>query len=106
MKTTLYVAGPMTGLPKYNYPAFDAAERQLLAAGFEVLNPTTIEKYNPTPGTPQQWDWYMRHALRMVLDASGLAVLPGWENSRGARLEVEVADALGMTVQPVGRWLL
>lgn len=103
--TTLYVAGPMTGLPEFNYPAFDAASDQLRAAGFDVLNPTSAEEHNPTPGQPQDWDWYMRHALRMVLDSDALAVLPGWEKSRGATLEVAVANALGMDVHPVERWL-
>ena len=103
--TTLYVAGPMSGLPDFNYPAFDAASDLLRSEGFNVLNPTAAEEQNPTPGTPQRWDWYMRHALRMVLDADALAVLPGWEKSKGATLEVAVANALGMTVQPVEEWI-
>lgn len=105
MATTIYVAGPMTGLPDYNYPAFNAAAEQLRAAGYAVLNPVDSEKHNPTPGTPQGWDWYMRHALRMVLNVDGLAVLPGWESSKGALLEVDVARALALTVRPLDAWL-
>lgn len=103
--TTLYVAGPMTGLPEYNYPAFDKATVDLAYAGYRVLNPVTTEKLNPTPGTPQPWEWYMRHALRMVLAADGIAVLPGWEGSRGARLEVYVARCLDMPWGTVADWL-
>lgn len=103
--TTLYVAGPMTGLPEFNYPAFDAATRMLCGFGYRVLNPTDAEKANPTPGTPQAWDWYMRHALRMVLACEGIALLPGWENSRGAALEVHVARALGMKAEPLEYWV-
>jgi nucleoside 2-deoxyribosyltransferase len=101
--TTLYIAGPMTGYPEFNYPAFRAAEEHLRAAGFGVLNPVDAENHNDT-GKPQEWHWYMRHALRMVLDADGLALLPGWEDSRGATLEVHVAKALTLPVRLIGEW--
>lgn len=104
-KTTLYVAGPMSGYPGYNYPAFDEAARRLRLAGFSVLNPAEIDADDyPRAGEPP-WDWYMRKALDMVLDADAIAVLPGWECSRGARLEVDVAHALQVPVKPIGVWL-
>ena len=99
--TRLYVAGPMTGYPDFNYPAFNAVAEALRDKGFDVLNPVDAERHNPTPGTPQAWDWYMRHALRMVLEADGLALLPGWADSKGAALEVNVAQALQL---PCRRW--
>lgn len=102
---TLYVAGPMTGFVDFNYPSFNAAAEALLAAGYGVLNPVDSEQNNPTPGTPQAWDWYMRQALAMVLVAEGIALLPGWESSRGASLEVNVATALGMPVHRIEDWL-
>lgn len=102
--TKVYVAGPMTGYPDFNYPAFDAAERALLDHGYGVFNPTRAEEFNDT-GKSQEWAWYMRHALRMVVSADALAILPGWEDSRGARLEVQVAQALGMPVRPIAEWL-
>lgn len=104
--TTVYVAGPMTGLPEFNYPAFREAADRLREIGYKVLNPVDAEEHNPTPGLPQAWDWYMRHALGMVLAADGLALLPGWQQSRGANLEVTVAKALGMTVLPLDAWLV
>ena len=30
----IYIAGPMSGLPDFNYPSFDRAEQDLAAAGF------------------------------------------------------------------------
>jgi hypothetical protein len=101
--TTLYIAGPMTGLPDLNYPAFNQAELELIAAGYTVLNPVASEEHNPT-GTTQPWQWYMRHALAMVIRADGLALLPGWEGSRGATLEVHVAEALDLPVNGVAEW--
>lgn len=100
----VYIAGPMSGLPEFNYPAFNAAEGTLLVAGHFPLNPARSEEHNHT-GKPQAWDWYMRHALRMVADAEGVALLDGWENSRGATLEHHVATALGLDVRPLADWL-
>ncbi|MET0887683.1 MAG: DUF4406 domain-containing protein [Mycetocola sp.] len=104
MSTIVYVAGPMTGLPDYNYPAFNEAAAQLTAAGYSTLNPVDSEKHNPS-GVKQTWDWYMRHALRMVTNADGIALLPGWAQSEGASLEVQVARRLGLDVRPLKDWL-
>lgn len=89
----------------FNYPAFHDAAEQLLDAGYLVLNPADSEDDNPTPGQPQPWEWYMRRALRQVTQADGIALLPGWEKSRGAQLEVYVADALGMPHHRVDYWI-
>lgn len=98
---TLYVAGPMTGLPEYNVPAFFAAEERLTEAGFTVLNPA---RHGVDPA--KTWADYMRLGLRDVLDADGVALLPGWQSSKGALLEADVADRLGMHLKPVEDWLL
>lgn len=103
--TTLYIAGPMSSLPDFNYPAFNTAATMLRGFGYDVLNPVDAEKDNPTPGTPQAWDWYMRRALKMVLRADALAMLPGSQNSKGARLERLVAESLGMECLPLEDWV-
>ena len=88
-----YVSGPMTGLPEFNVPAFRAATTALRAAGYDVVCPTEL---CPEPGL--SWQEYLRRDLAGMLACSGVAVLPGWEASRGAALEVHVARALGMPV--------
>lgn len=104
--TTLYVAGPMSGLPDFNYPAFRLAGQRLSRLGFEVLNPADIDAmHNPDPSRPQTWDWYMRHALTMLLRADGVALLDGWESSKGASLEVTVAEALGLSARGLDYWM-
>ena len=87
----LYIAGPMTGLPEFNYPAFRAEATRLRALGFEVQDPSD---------NPEQKDWqgYLRVALTQMLTCDAVARLPGWEGSRGARLEVYVAEAIDMPV--------
>lgn len=100
----VYVAGPMTGFPEMNYPAFDAAADQIRALGYDVLNPVDTEQDNDT-GQPQSWDWYMRRALVMLVGATGVALLPDWHLSRGAQLEKHVAEQLGMDIRPLSGWL-
>lgn len=97
----LYVAGPMTGLPEFNRPAFFAAADVLTAFGFEVVNPARHE-----PDSALGWADYMRLGLADVLGVDGVAVLDGWLSSRGAWLEVTVARALEVPVKPVVDWLI
>lgn len=98
----IYVAGPMTGLPEFNYPAFYAAAEQLTAAGHErVVNPAALGD----GGTGRPWGFYMRQGIAGLLTCTDVALLPGWENSPGARLEVHIAQSLKMQTAPLDWWL-
>jgi hypothetical protein len=97
----VYIAGPMTGLPDLNYPAFNAAEEALTAAGHAVLNPAR----NGTIVGSNAWQQYMRLSIAQVLQAEAVALLPGWVNSRGALLERRIAKALDLQIGPVERFL-
>lgn len=96
----LYIAGPMTGLPEFNYPAFFAAAEQLSTAGHESINPARKDGREGC----RSWLDYMRAALRDVADADGIATLPGWQDSRGAALEVHIARSLDLPVRAVAQW--
>jgi hypothetical protein len=85
----------MTGLPDLNYPAFEAAAAWLRQHGYEVVCPT--ENGLPADAT---WNEHMRVDLRMLLDCSGIVLLPGWRKSKGARLEYHNAKELGMRIEP------
>lgn len=98
----LYVAGPMTGLPDFNYPAFERAEMLLRGAGYEVESP----HHNGDGDTSKPWQWYVRAALAQMLRCDGVALLPGWEKSRGANLEHFIACTLDMPCRDVVSWLL
>ena len=104
----LYVAGPMTGLPDFNRPAFDDAARRLRAAGISVYNPADISRDVEGLGDrieSRSREWYLRRALLLLLECDGVALLPGWETSGGARLEQRVALGLGMRAESVEWWL-
>lgn len=93
VKRKIYLAGPMSGLPNFNYPAFHAAAARLRAMGHTVLNPAE----NPTPpcGT---WQAYMRMALAQLVQCECIVLLPGWADSKGALIERKLAQVLGMEV--------
>jgi hypothetical protein len=91
-----YIAGPMSGLPLLNFPAFHAAAARLRGLGVEVVNPAEIN-----PDQAATWRDCMRADLKQLVDCDAVALLPGWEKSRGATLERHVALALGLRVQSI-----
>lgn len=109
----IYVAGPMRGIPYFNFPAFDAAASALTAAGHEVFNPAARDrevhgdKVNQSPtGDLRDIDltgFNLRAALAadtqwIALEADAVCHLPGWENSKGANAEVALAKCLGLKI--------
>ena len=93
-KDIVYVSGGMRGYPEYNYPAFHEAEEFLKSEGYEVLNPA--RNFDGDTGLP--FETYMREDISMLLRATAIYMLKGWQNSEGARLELQIAKALGLTV--------
>lgn len=89
-----YIAGPMTGLPDFNYPAFNAAAAALRAQGVDAINPAD---HGIVPGAT--WEDYLRADLVQLATCEAVYFLPGWSKSRGALLEHHVAAALGMRLE-------
>lgn len=90
----VYLAGPMTGIEDNNYPAFHKAAADLRAKGYHVENPAEV-KADPPPTT---WDGWMRLALAQLITCDAIAMLPGWYESRGAKIEHRLALGLHMAV--------
>jgi hypothetical protein len=105
----------MRGIPEFNFPAFFKAADELREQGFEVFNPaqrdndhhgTDISKGNATGDedlATEQHGFNLREALGADLawicaEADAIALLPGWEKSKGATAEYATARALGLTV--------
>lgn len=89
----VYIAGPMTGLPNLNFPAFNAAAIEYRRKGCFVLNPAEI-----CPDNLASWDECIRKDLAALLTCDAVVMLPGWRNSKGATLEHTIAESLGMTI--------
>lgn len=90
-----YLAGPMSGLPKFNHPAFHAMARALRTHGLVVFNPAE----NGLPATAP-WSTHMRVDIRMLMGCDRVATLPGIETSKGAQLELHIARSLGTPITP------
>lgn len=114
-KLRIYVAGPMRGIPEFNFPAFHAATARLRADGHAVFNPAErdnerhgvdISKGNATGDegvAARQHGFNLREALAEDLywicqHADAVALLPGWQNSKGAAAELAAAKAIGLEV--------
>lgn len=108
----LYLAGPMRGIPYFNFPAFFQAAKDLRANGHFVFNPAErdqakygdeVWKASPTGNLDdvKHLNFSLREALAadtqfICLEAEGIALLPGHERSSGARAELALANALGL----------
>ena len=99
-KPRIYLAGPMTRMPDFNYPAFHAAAADLRAAGYEVANPAETDR---PAGTP--WVVFMADGITALSKCTGVALLPGWTSSIGATTEHQIACRAGLTIQSVDDWL-
>ncbi len=97
---TVYLSGPMTGLPDYNRAAFNLRAEAFRAAGYSVKNPADI---SVTHGTDKSYEFYFKRALRMMLDADVVYVFGDTTQSRGVEMELQVAKMAGMQVVWEGR---
>jgi nucleoside 2-deoxyribosyltransferase len=90
----VYIAGPMTGYEEFNFPAFYAAAQAWTDAGWEAVNPAEA-----TDGdTTLDYRWYLRQDIKLLVDCDAIAMLEGYEASKGAMLELNIAQALGLRV--------
>lgn len=107
-----YIAGPMTGIPQFNFPAFLEAEDTLRHCCFPS-NPARhdLETYPNMKSWPGYAsgnpvlcpEFNLRAALQWDLDqirdvCDSIVVLPGWKHSKGAATEVALALALHLPV--------
>lgn len=101
MSRLAYLSGPIS-LGGTSSPAeiaervevFHRAEAELAADDWEVFSPVRIAEQ-------EGWEGYMKVCLPAVCSSDAIFVLPDWEASRGARLEVFVAREL---LLPVFEW--
>lgn len=96
-KLKLYIAGPMTGKQAWNKPAFNKAAKFLAKHGYKPVNPAWLD-HGKSGG---KWEKYLKRDIPHMLKCDGICVLPGWDKSRGAKLEVRIARELGIPVYAI-----
>lgn len=87
----VYISGPITGIDFGNRFAFSCARNALELCGYEVVDPSEVKLDDEAT-----WTDYMRADLKLLLDCDFIYMLDGWEDSKGARIERELAENLGI----------
>jgi hypothetical protein len=99
----IYLAGPMSNIPAFNFPAFFAAATWLRAKGWDVVSPAELDDAEDkgaalasATGNPahaaKTWGDFLARDVKLIADGGiqGIVFLPNWYRSRGARLEATV----------------
>lgn len=90
----IYIAGKVTGEPIAECTMkFGAAQKELEAMGFEVVNPITL--VNDWKCT---WDKAMRLCIAALMQCDTIFLLPDAYESKGAKLELDLAKMVGINV--------
>lgn len=100
-----YLAGPMRGIPAWNFPEFFRAEMLLNAWGWDVRNPAAhdVREGVNVADYPILPDWFtLEGALTwdftQIIETKNIVLLSGWETSEGAAKELRVAEDVGAKV--------
>lgn len=105
--TRVYIAGPMTGYPDLNFPAFHAAAAEYRKRGCFVINPAEmnggdaeIAMTSTMTADEQQAHWVrcMKKDINALMSCDEIVMLDGWTKSKGATLEHHIARSLGLTI--------
>jgi hypothetical protein len=113
MTTKIYITGPMRGIPNFNFPAFHEAAAALRALGYHVFSPAEFDMiFSPAIEAADGMleahpiHGYIRRDCHVIINElhppeDGVALLPGWENSKGAFAEVALAKWCGLKINTV-----
>ncbi|MEU7096038.1 DUF4406 domain-containing protein [Kitasatospora aureofaciens] len=94
MTYAVYISGPMRGRPNFNYDLFNKTADAFRKSGLVVLNPAE----NFDGDQDRHLSEYMKADIGMLLRASMIFLLPGWQDSEGSRLEYLIAKALDLEI--------
>lgn len=120
----VYLAGAMTGQPYFNFPKFFEEATKLRQQGYVVFSPAEadLQRYGAfwkdcPNGTKEEVNQFfginaaftgfgipdyrdcMSIDLNWILDnADAIALIPGWEKSKGVKAELALAECLDLEV--------
>ena len=90
----IYISGQISGLPLDEVKAkFQDAEKRIVEHGYEAVNPLK----NGIPDS-EAWEVHMAADIVLLLDCDAIYMLPGWESSKGATLEKNIAERTGKKI--------
>ena len=100
----IYISGKITGLSKEDYQAmFDNAKVEIVQMfdkfrDVQVICPTEIAGEVESKIDSPTWEDYMKPCVRQITHCTHIYMLKNWEDSRGAKIEHNLAKDLEITV--------
>lgn len=105
----VYISGPITGIPDKNKYAFEKYENRFKELNLDPVNPLKLfteqeallmdlKLENNEITEKEYWAYFMKRDIAEMIECDIVAVLPNWENSKGANLEVYLARSLFMPI--------
>jgi len=94
----IYIAGPVSGIPLYNLPAFQEARRLLESSGVECVIPHDIYQPSDSKCPAVIWCEAMLKCLPALESCDAVFFLPGWELSPGSRREHAIAKVKNIPI--------
>jgi hypothetical protein len=112
-----YIAGPMTGIPRFNIPRFDEVADWLRDLGMDPVSPAELDSDNDRAramASPdghvvhyengKTWGDFLARDIKLIVDTpdiDAIMVLEGWEGSRGARFETFTGSKMRAVSLPI-----
>lgn len=91
----IYICGPITGRPKADVMKdFYEAEGKLKILGYDPVNPLKIVN-----NFKIDWTHAMEKCIAALFQCQGIALLPGFTESKGCRIEIAIARELKLKVK-------
>jgi len=106
----IYIAGPMSGHPQFNVPAFLDAQKDLIRREFDAVLPVDLDipaerrqllkSKDGLGASVRSWAELLSEDLKLIGDTGieGIVVLRGWQYSKGAKLETYFGRLLGLEI--------
>lgn len=97
----VYISGKITGYDiKHAEALFNESEILLTTKGYDPVNPFKISKTHPD----KTWKDYMIDDIRGLFDCDAIYLHRDWGQSKGARIEYQIAKELNFMVMFQGEY--
>lgn len=98
---TIYISGPITGIPGKNHELFKSVATQLRNAGNRVYNPREFTWDEPVFPKRRAFAEYCAFICN---EATTIVMLPGWQKSKGATTEHGLAENCSLEIIEWADW--